>query len=153
PEALGAAAGLVAANSFLSYLTSLALPYPLLRYGAVVEGTAARVNASVLVSAATSVLAAIVFAVVAPLASPSLAPYLHGILNVALFAAAGTGAALSVLLDNLLTARRRAGTVLARNVAAGALKLVPLAWLSAGDSRGVFLAVTLPSLATALLGL
>jgi O-antigen/teichoic acid export membrane protein len=151
PDALGVAAGLVAANSFLSYLTSLALPYAMLRYGAVVEGTAARVNGSVLVSTATSVLAAVVFGAAAPLVSPSLAPYLRGVAGVALFAAAGVGAALSVLLDNLLTARRRAGTVLARNAAAGVLKLLPLAWLSAGDSRGVYLAVTLPSLVTALL--
>jgi hypothetical protein len=56
-----------------------------------------------------------------------------------------------VLLDNLLAARRRAGVVLARNVVAGLLKLAPLGWLSAGDSRGVYLAVTLPALATALL--
>jgi O-antigen/teichoic acid export membrane protein len=123
----------------------------MLRYGAVVEGTAARVNASVLVSTATSVLAAFAFGVAAPLVSPSLAPYLSGVQGVALFAAAGVGAALSVLLDNLLTARHRAGTVLARNVAAGVLKLVPLAWLSTGDSRGVYLAVTLPSLVTAVL--
>lgn len=151
PDALGVAAGLVAANAFLSYLTSFALPYAMLRYGSLSTGVSARVNASVVVSAASSVLAAVGFAVLAPFVSPSLAPFLDGVASVALFAAAGIGAALSVLLDNLLAARRRAGAVLARNVAAGLLKLAPLGWLSAGDARGVYLAVTLPSLVTALL--
>jgi O-antigen/teichoic acid export membrane protein len=148
PDALGVAAGLVAANAFLSYLTSFALPYAMLRYGASSTGISARVNASVAVSAATSALAAVAFAVLAPIVSPSLAPRLHGAGDVALFAAAGIGAALSVLLDNLLAARRRAGAVLARNAAAGVLKLGSLGWLSAGDARGVYLAVTLPALLT-----
>jgi O-antigen/teichoic acid export membrane protein len=148
PDALGVAAGLVAANGFLSYLTSFALPYAMLRYGLNTTGIA--VNTCVLVSAASSVLAAVGFAGLAPIVSPSLAPHLHGAGDVALFAAAGVGAALSGLLDNLLAARRRAGVVLARNVAAGLLKLAPLGWLTAGDSRGVYLAVTLPALVTAV---
>jgi hypothetical protein len=148
PDALGVAPGLVAAHAVLSYLTSFALPYAMLRYGSLTTGIA--VNVCMVVSAASSVLAAVVFAGLAPFVSPTLAPHLRGIGDIALFAAAGTGAALSVLLDNLLAARRRAGAVLARNVAAGLLKLAPLGWLSAGDVRGVYLAVTLPALVTAL---
>jgi O-antigen/teichoic acid export membrane protein len=150
PDALGVAAGLVAANAFLGYLTSFALPYAMLRYGFEERGISARVNASAAVSAGSSVLAAVGFAALAPFVSPSLAAHLHGAGDVALFAAAGVGAALSVLLDNLLAARRRAGAVLARNTAAGLLKLAPLGWLSASDARGVYLAVTLPALVTSL---
>jgi hypothetical protein len=65
-----------------------------------------------------------------------------------MFALAGAGAAASVLLDNVLAARRRSGAVLVRNCAAGLLKLVPLAWLPADDPRPLYLAVTLPALVT-----
>src|SRR4029079_9773889 len=45
PDVLGVAARLVAANAFLSYLTSFALPYAMLRYGARLTGLA--VNACI----------------------------------------------------------------------------------------------------------
>jgi pimeloyl-ACP methyl ester carboxylesterase len=58
-----------------------------------------------------------------------------------------------VLVDNLLAARRRAGTVLARNAAAGVLKVAVLPWLPVGDPRALYLAVTLPVAATVLVTL
>jgi O-antigen/teichoic acid export membrane protein len=148
PEVLGLAAGLFAANAFLSYLTGFALPYAMLRFGAVDDGVSARLNASLHISAVTSVVAALAFGFAAPVVSPELASYVDGGLDLVLFALAGVGAAASVLVDNLLAARRRAGIVLARNAVAGLLKLAPLAVLSRTDPRGLYLAVTLPSLIT-----
>lgn len=149
PDVLGIAAGLVAANAFLSYLTSLALPYAMLRFGRTTVGVSNRLNASLVVSTAASLVAAVLFGLVASLAAPTLAPYLHRPADVGLFAAAGVGAAVSLLLDNLLAARRRAGTVLVRNGAAGLLKLLALVGLSVDAPGALYLAVTLPSLVTA----
>ena len=53
PAVLGAAAGLFAANSFLSYLTGFGLPYAMLRFGGS-DRITARLNASLAFSAATS---------------------------------------------------------------------------------------------------
>ncbi|GIJ46349.1 hypothetical protein Val02_32350 [Virgisporangium aliadipatigenens] len=146
PEVLGLAAGLFSANAFLSYLTGFALPFAMLRYGAADEGVTARLNAGLHFSAVTSVVAALVFGFAAPVVSPALVSYVDGWLDLVLFALAGVGAAAAVLVDNLLAARRRAGVVLARNTAAGLLKLAPLAVVT--DPRGLYLAVTLPALCT-----
>jgi O-antigen/teichoic acid export membrane protein len=153
PAVLGAAAGLFAANSFLSYLTGFGLPYAMLRFGGS-DRVTARLNTSLAFSAATSLAAATLYAVAAPLVSPALAPHLRSWWpNVVLFALAGIGAGAGVLVDNLLAARRRAGTVLVRNAAAGVLKVAVLPWLPAGDPRALYLAVTLPVAATVLVTL
>jgi O-antigen/teichoic acid export membrane protein len=150
PAVLGAAAGLFAANAFLSYLTGFGLPYAMLRFGAS-DRVTARLNASLAFSAATSLGAAVLFAVATPLVSPELAPHLrHWWPDLVLFAVAGIGAGAGVLVDNLLAARQRAGTVLARNAAAGVLKVAALPWLPVDDPRPLYLAVTLPVAVTVL---
>jgi O-antigen/teichoic acid export membrane protein len=152
PDVLGVAAGLTAANAFLSYLTGFGLPYAMLRFGAARTGISGRLNGGLAFSAATSLLAAVGFAVAAPLVSPVLAAHLRAWWpDVALFAVAGIGAGAGVLVDNVLAARQRAGTVLARNAAAGMVKLAPLAWLPADDPAAWYLAVTLPVTATVVL--
>jgi O-antigen/teichoic acid export membrane protein len=150
PAVLGAAAGLFAANAFLSYLTGFGLPYAMLRFGTS-DRITARLNASLAFSAATSLGAAVLFAVATPLASPELAPHLTlWWPDLALFAVAGIGAGAGVLVDNLLTARQRAGLVLARNAAAGVLKVAALPWLPVDDPGPLYLAVTLPVAVTVL---
>jgi O-antigen/teichoic acid export membrane protein len=150
PDVMGIAAGLVAAIAFLSYLTSFALPYAMLRFGGFTRPVSGLTNLSLLFSAATSLLAAGGFALVAPVTSPVLADLLRRPVDVALFGLAGIGAAASVLLDNLLAARHRAGTVLARNAATGVLRLVWLAAAAPDDPRALYLAASLPALLTAL---
>jgi O-antigen/teichoic acid export membrane protein len=150
PRVVGVAAGLVAAIAFLSYLTSFALPYALLRFGGSARPVSAMTNASLLFSALTSLLAAGAFAVVAPVTSSALVPLLRTPEDVALFGLAGVGAGAAVLLDNLLAARQRAGTVLARNAAAGLLRLLLLAFAAPDDPRALYLAASLPPLVTVL---
>jgi O-antigen/teichoic acid export membrane protein len=149
PDVLGVAAGLVAANSFLSYLTSFALPYAMLRFGGPNRPVSSVLNASLVVSGAASLLAAFAFAAVAPLTTPALAHELRSPADIVLFGLAGVGAAASVLLDNVLAARRKAAVVLVRNGVAGALKLVPLA-VPGLDARSLYLAATMPALVTAV---
>jgi O-antigen/teichoic acid export membrane protein len=150
PAVLGAAAGLFSANAFLSYLTGFGLPYAMLRFGAS-DRITARLNASLAFSAATSLGAAVLFAVATPLVSPELAPHLKlWWPDLVLFAVAGIGAGAGVLIDNLLAARQRAGTVLARNSVAGVLKVAALPWLPVDDPRPLYLAVTLPVAVTVL---
>ena len=152
PAVLGLAAGMIAALGFLSYLTSFALPYAMLRYGGSTQAVAGLVNSSAAVSAATSLLAAAVFAVLAGATGTMLAPLLRDPLDVLLFGLAGVGAATGLLLDNLVAARQRADLALLRNTAAGLLKLFLLIPVGPHDPRGVYLALTLPGLITAVIG-
>jgi O-antigen/teichoic acid export membrane protein len=152
PAVLGLAAGMIAALGFLSYLTSFALPYAMLRYGGSTRPVDGLVNSAVAVSAVTSLLAAAVFAVIAGATGTVLAPLLRDPLDVLLFGFAGVGAGTGLLLDNLLAARQRADLALLRNTAAGLLKLTLLIPVGAGDPRGVYLALTGPGLITAVIG-
>jgi O-antigen/teichoic acid export membrane protein len=152
PAVLGLAAGMIAALGFLSYLTSFALPYAMLRYGGSTRPVGGLLNSSLAVSAVTSLLAAAVFAVVAGATGTVLAPLLRDPLDVLLFGLAGVGAGTGLLLDNLLAARQRADLALLRNAAAGLLKLLLLVPVGAGDPRGVYLALAMPGLITAVIG-
>jgi O-antigen/teichoic acid export membrane protein len=147
---VGLGAGLIAAVSFLSYLTSFALPYGMLRFARVAEHVSRVVNISLWFSALTSVAAAVVFAAGAPFWSPKLHGLLDGRPDVALFALAGAGAAVGLLVDNALAARRRSGVALARNAVAGVGKLVLLPLLLHLGPLGVFLAMTLPMAVSAV---
>jgi len=77
PAVLGLAAGMIAAIGFLSYLTSFALPYAMLRYGGSTRPVHGLVNYSAAVSAVTSLLAAALFAAVAGATGTVLAPLLR----------------------------------------------------------------------------
>jgi hypothetical protein len=147
---LGVAAGLVAANAFLSYLTSFALPFAMLRFGGPDHPISALVNLGVAFSAATSLAAAILFAVIAPVVAPTLGHQLGRPVDVVLFGLAGVGAGAGVLLDNVLAARRRGGAVLVRNTVAGLARPALVAFAAAGDPGQVYLAATMPALVTAV---
>jgi O-antigen/teichoic acid export membrane protein len=149
-DVLGVAAGLVAANAFLSYLTSFALPYAMLRFGGPEHQISALVNLGVAFSAATSLVAAILFAVVAPVVAPTLGHQLGRPVDVVLFGLAGVGAGAGVLLDNVLAARRRGAAVLVRNTAAGLARPALVAFAATNDPRAVYLAATMPVLVTAV---
>jgi hypothetical protein len=144
------AAGLVAANAFLSYLTSFALPYAMLRYGGPDHQISALVSLSVAFSAATSLVAAVLFAAIAPVVAPTLGHLLGRPVDMLLFGLAGIGAGIGVLLDNVLAARRRGGAVLARNTVAGLARPLLVAFVAADDPRPVYLAATMPVLVTAV---
>jgi O-antigen/teichoic acid export membrane protein len=124
----------------------------MLRYGGSTRPVDGLVNSGVAVSAVTSLLAAAVFAVFAGASGTVLAPLLRDPLDVLLFGLAGVGAGTGLLLDNLLAARRRADLALLRNTAAGLLKLLLLVPVGAGDPRGIYLALTVPGLITAVIG-
>jgi len=148
PDTVGLGAGLVASVSFLSYLTSLALPYGMLRYARTATHVAGLINAALCCSAVTSVLAAVVFAAGSARWAPKLHGFLDGGADIALFAVAGTGTALGLLVDNALAARRHGGVALARNAIAGVGKLVLLPFLVHLGPIGVYLSMTLPMAAS-----
>jgi O-antigen/teichoic acid export membrane protein len=150
PDVLGVAAGLVAATAFLSYLTSFALPYAMLRFGGPDHQISSLVNLGVAFSAATSLVAALLFAVLAPVVAPTLGHQLAGPTDVVLFGLAGVGAGIGVLLDNVLAARHRGGAVLVRNTVAGLARPALVAFAAADDPRPVYLAATMPVLVTAV---
>jgi O-antigen/teichoic acid export membrane protein len=150
PDVLGVAAGLVAANAFLSYLTSFALPYAMLRFGGPDHQISALVSIGVAFSAVTSLVAAIIFAAIAPLVAPTLDHQLSRPTDIVLFGLAGVGAGTGVLLDNVLSARHRGAAVLARNTVAGLARPALVLFAAAGDARAVYLAATMPTLVTAV---
>jgi O-antigen/teichoic acid export membrane protein len=141
---VGLAAGIVAAVGFLSYLTSLALPYGLLRFARVTPRLGRVVNMAVGVSALASVVAGVAYCAGAGWWAPKLAGLLRDPVEVALFALAGAGAAAGLLVDNVLAARRRGGAALVRNTVAGVGKLVLLPLMADQGPSGVYLAMMLP---------
>jgi O-antigen/teichoic acid export membrane protein len=148
PGIVGLGAGLIAAVSFLSYLTSLALPYGMLRYARTATHVAGMVNAALSCSAVTSMLAAVIFAAGSARWAPKLHGFLDGGADIALFAVAGTGTALGLLVDNALAARRHGAVALARNAIAGVGKLVLLPFLVHVGPVGVYLSMTMPIVAS-----
>ena len=150
PDVLGVAAGLVAANAFLSYLTSFALPYAMLRFGGPDHQISALINLGVAFSAATSLIAAVLFAVIAPVVAPTVGHLLGRPVDIALFGLAGVGTGIGVLLDNALAARRRGAAVLVRNTMAGLARPALVAFAAADDPRPIYLAATMPALVTAV---
>jgi O-antigen/teichoic acid export membrane protein len=141
---VGLGAALIAAVSFLSYLTSMALPYGILRFARATTQLGRVLNTAVWASVLTSVLAALVYAAGAGWWAPKLSGLLDSAADVALFALAGAGTAAGLLVDNALAARRRGGIALARNAVAGIGKLALLPLMVDAGPAGVYLAMTLP---------
>jgi O-antigen/teichoic acid export membrane protein len=142
-QEVGLAAGYFAATSFLSYLTSLGLPYSLLRFGSSDDFSGA-VNAALWLSAITSVLGAVVFRAGITLWSPRLLPPLANIEHVAIFAFFSVGVAIGLLLDSLFAARRRAGLAVVRAAVSGLGKLVLLPVLGY-SGFGIAVSILLPT--------
>ena len=141
---VGRAAGLISAVSLVSYLTSLGLPYGILRFGGATKGFSSMVNLALLVSAATSVLASVLFVVGAGWWAPALEGVLASAAALLFFAAANVAAALSTLLDNLFAARRAAQIALVRNAASGLGKLALVVALAGEGALGLFWAGMAP---------
>ena len=114
PHAVGLAAGLFASCSLLSYLTSLALPYGLLRYGHS-TGAPLLLRLALSVTAATSVIGAAVFALGTPWWAPALSSELVHPAGMATYAAFNVAVAVSVIVDTYFVARRHAGLACSRN--------------------------------------
>jgi O-antigen/teichoic acid export membrane protein len=149
PRQVGLGVGYFAATSFLSYVTSFALPYGLLRFGASVQvGPAA--NAAFWFSAVTSVIAAVVFVGGASIWSPELAPLLHTPLHIVVFCIFNGGVAVGLLFDSLFIARRRAELAVARAAVAGIGKLILLP-LIGRSGLGIAVAVLAPVVCATLL--
>lgn len=142
-QEVGLAAGYFAATSFLSYLTSLALPYGLLRFGSS-ERFAGAVNAALWLSAATSVLGAVVFRLGITLWSPRLLSPVASMDKVAIFAFFNVGLAIGLLLDSLFAARRKAGLAVVRATISGLGKLALLPVLG-HSGFGIGASILLPT--------
>jgi O-antigen/teichoic acid export membrane protein len=114
PHAVGVATGLFSSCSLLSYLTSLALPYGLLRYGHSADSSR-MLRLAFFLTAATSIAGALVFALGTPLWAPALSPELASPAAMVSYTAFNIAVAMAVLVDAYLVARRRAGLACVRN--------------------------------------
>ena len=153
PHAVGVATGLLAICSLLSYLSSLALPYGLLRYGHLAR-TPRMIRHALLLTTVTSILAAVIFALGSPWWSPDLAPSLNRADTMAIFTILNVAVGVAVLVDAYLVARRRAGLACARNglVAIGKIGALALLVTITGTSRAtlIYLAMLTPVAVSAL---
>lgn len=117
PHTVGMAVGLFTSCSLLSYLTSLALPYGLLRYGR--SPAAVRILGHALwVTAATSVVGAAVFALGSPWWAPALSSELVHAGGLMIYAISNVAIAGSVVMDSYFVSRGRASVTCVRNVIA-----------------------------------
>lgn len=144
---VGRAAALLSAVSLLSYLTSLGLPYGMLRHGSARAGVPRVLAWSLVLTVATSLGAAWIFAAGARWWTPELRYLVAGAAGIALFALANVASAVAVLLDNLFAARRAAQLALLRSLVAGSGKLVALAALASYSARNLYLATFVPMIA------
>jgi O-antigen/teichoic acid export membrane protein len=143
---VGLAAGLFSSCSLLSYLTSLALPYGLLRYAA--TGPVRRILATAIaLTAVTSILGAAIFAAGTRLWAPSLTPELTRPYALLAYIGLNVAVSVSVLVDAYFIGKRRAGLVCFRNalVAAGKIIGLTLVGLSGqATASRIFLAMLMP---------
>jgi O-antigen/teichoic acid export membrane protein len=122
PHTVGVAVGLFTSCSLLSYLTSLALPYGMLRYGR--SPAAPRILSHALwVTAATSIVGAAIFALGSPLWAPALSSELVHPAAIAIYAAFNVVVAASVLIDAYFVSRGHAGFTCVRNALAAVGKV------------------------------
>jgi O-antigen/teichoic acid export membrane protein len=146
PHTVGVAAGLFASCSLLSYLTSLALPYGLLRYGR--SSAAGRMlYLALLVTAVTSIAGAAVFALGSRWWAPALSSQLINPVELIIYAAFNVVIAVSVLFDAYFVSRGRAGLTCGRNTIASIGKVAGVIVLAViGDEHAgtIFAAMVIP---------
>ena len=146
PHAVGIAAGLFASCSLLSYMTSLALPYGMLRYGR--SPVAPRIlELALWVTALTSMGGAAVFALGSSWWAPALSPELVRPTALAIYAAFNVAVGISVLLDAYFVSRGRAGLTCGRNalVAVGkVVAVIGLAILGRAHAGTIYAAMIIP---------
>jgi O-antigen/teichoic acid export membrane protein len=141
---VGRASALISAVTLLSYLTSLGLPYGLLRYGARDDGLASVMNGALLVSSATSVLASVVFCLGVGWWAPNLASLVDTPTAVAIFAVVNVAVGLAVLLDGFSAARRMAQWAMIRAGLVAVARFALIVPLVDHGARGIYLAGTIP---------
>ena len=142
--AVGRASALISAVTLLSYLTSLGLPYGLLRHGVIDDGLASVMNGALIVSTVTSVLASLVFCLGVGLWAPNLSSLVDTPTAVAFFVVVNVAVGLTVLLDSFLAARRIAQWATIRAGLLSAARFVLLVPLVDHGARGLYLAGTIP---------
>lgn len=140
---VGQAAGLFSAVLFLSYLTSLGLPYGVLRFAGVGDDLSAVINTGLFVSALTSVIASLAFVAGARLWAPELTGPLSGLGAVLIFATLNAASGVATLLDAIATGQRSAQHVALRRLL-GVTKLPLLLLLAASGAVGIYTASLLP---------
>ena len=150
PAAVGRASALLSAVTLLTYLTSLGLPYGLLRFGHVTRGFASMFNVAIALSAASSAAAAAIFILGVEVWAPELHSLVDSPTDIALFLAATVFIGMGVMLDNVFSARRIAKYALLRNVIASVLKLGAVVPLAAFGAIGLYAANVVPALVVAL---
>ena len=146
PHAVGIAAGMFSSCALLSYLTNLALPYGLLRYG-YSAGAPKILRLALAATVATSILGAVVFALGCRLWAPALASELGSPATVATFVALNAGVAVAGLADAYFVAQRRAGLACGRNtfVAIGKVgALIVLGRSGVPHASSIYLAMLVP---------
>lgn len=117
PRSVGLAAGLFTSCSLLSYLTSLALPYGLLRYGHG-QGGSDVVQISIWLTAGTSILGALIFALGSPWWSPALMSQILHPRSLLLYILLNISVGVTVVLDAFFVAQGQAGIACVRNTLA-----------------------------------
>ncbi len=146
-DTVGRGSALVSAVGLISYLTSLGLPYGMLRHASRDEGLSRLLNACLLLSALSSLGAALIFVLGRRIWTPALSSLLDSPAEVLVFLAFTVASGLMVLLDNLFSARRRSGVTLLRS-SAMSIGRVALIWvLFERGLPGVVLAASLPVIA------
>ena len=131
-HAVGIATGIFASCSFLSYITSLALPYGLLQYG---HGKSAPrlLFLATIITSVTSIIGAIIFALGSTWWDPVLSPELDHPGDITIYCVFNVVVGVSILIDAYLVARRHAGVALGRNIFAAVLKIGAVIVLASSD--------------------
>lgn len=146
PHTVGVAAGLFTSCSLLSYLTSLALPYGLLRYGR--SPAAARIlHLAIWATACTSIAGAVVFALGSQWWAPALSSELAHPAAIIVYALFNVAVAVSVLVDAYFVSRGHAALTCGRNALAAISKIgavIVLAIIGAAHAGAVYAAMIVP---------
>lgn len=152
-HAVGIATGLFAACSFLSYLTSMALPYGLLQFGHR-PGSWHIVRLASLMTSVASIVGALIFVAGAPWLDPALAPAFRGWVDDAAFCTFNIAVSLSIVIDAYMVARSTAGIAFWRNSVAAVGKIgavVAIAIGSAPRGQGLYVAMLTPVAASVVI--
>lgn len=152
-SAVGRASALVSAVTLLSYLTSLGIPYGILRFGARDNGLTSVTNGSIVISAATSTAAALVFCLGVRLWAPNVRTLVDTPGAVAIFAIANVAVGLAVIFDGFLVARRIAKWATLRAVVTAIGRFILLVALVDSGATGIYLAAVIPFIAVGALTL
>lgn len=155
-EVVGRSGALVSAVALLSYLTSLGLPYGLLRFGARDRGLSSSINVALCLTIGSSMLASVIFVAGVNVWTPALAGLVHTPSRLLFFTAMNVGAALVVMLDNVFAARRAAQVPLLRSFVSAVGRLAALPLLVGLGAIGIYFAALAPTaivVAIVLIGL